>query len=576
MKKNTEIALITTGITLAALWWVLLDDDRDQAGVSKTGNTKKKDDMSSEEKEDAMIAELIHSDEYDSFVKVNHPYTRRLPNRTFKGLHRSATKLDNEVFYKRLQHRYETTQLTITNTSDVEREVRLWAGNKKPPLSPTLPGDVSDHIFRTITVNSNVGTGIYPQGMIVNPFNRYTYIANQLSNNISVLNTEGILVSLITITANGGNLPSSVGDGPVDLAVNSQPSSPNFGRVYVANIIGDRVTVINTQLEVTNTIAVGKRPIGIVFNPFNSNVYVANIAEDTVSVIDTNTGTILETIDVGKAPRSIAVVPKTGSVYVVNSNDDSISVIDTNNVVTNTIENVGNNLTTAAYNPINNSLYVVSSGDNSVIPIDIDTNATKEAIPVGTDPYRVLYNPTNELLYVGNRGDNSFSIIDATDAVIDTLFLGTVGTGVAIDPNSDMIYSSDSTNGTINLISYSRESNKVLINDGYYGKREDFTFSPAVVKHVKFVLSGRERFKVLKLEEDTVTGSTKVKPISFASYNSPQNFGNVAEVFEMNGAIIDGKNGWVFKIAGKQTITILTYFKQIETENILEDALKKL
>ncbi|TSE07916.1 YncE family protein [Aquimarina algiphila] len=570
MKKNTEIALITTGITLAALWWVLLDDDEDQAGVSKTDTTKKKDDVSSEEKEDAMIAELIHSDQYDSFVKVNRLYTRRLPKRTFKGLHRSATKLGNEAFYKRLQDRYETTQLTITNTSDVEREVRLWAGNKKPPLSPTLPGDVADHIFRTVTVNSNLGTGIYPQGIIVNPFNGFTYIANQLSHNISVLNTEGVIVSLIPITANAS---SPFGVSPVDLTVNSQPSSPNFGTVYVANIIGDTVTVINTQLEIVNTIQVGKRPISITFNPFNSNVYIANIADDTISVIDTTTETVIETIGVGKAPRNIAIVPKTGSVYVVNSNDNSISVIDTNNQVTNTIDTAGSELTTIAYHPVNNSLYIVSSGDNTVIPIDLDTNTTRASIPVGADPYRILYNPSNELLYVGNRGDNSYSIVDTTDVVIDTLFLGAVGTGVAIDPNSDMIYSSDSTNGAINIISYSRESNKVLINDGYKARREDFTFNPAIVKHVKFVLSGTERFKVLKLEEETVTGKTNIKPISFSSYNSPQNFGNVAEVFEMNGAIIDGKNGWVFKIAGKQTITILTYYKQYETENILEDAI---
>ncbi|QKX04137.1 hypothetical protein HN014_04185 [Aquimarina sp. TRL1] len=571
MKKNTEIALMTAGITLVALWWVIFDDDRNQTVISKSDNAKKKNyQASSEEKEDAMIAELIHSEGYDSFVQKNRPYIRRLPKRTFKGLQRSVTKLDNESFYKNLQNKYETTQLTITNTSDVEREVRLWAGNKKPPLSSTLPGEVSDHLFRTITISSSQGTGIYPQGIIVNPFNGFTYIANQLSHNISVLNREGIIVSLIPITANAS---SPFGVSPVDLTVDSQPSSPNFGRVYVANIIGDRVTVINTELKVINTIQVGKRPIGIVFNPFNSKVYVANIADDTVSVIDTDTGNVIETISVGKAPRNITVVPDTGNVYVVNSNDNSISVIDTNNVVTNTIENVGNTLTTGAYNPKNNTLYVVSAVDNAIVAIDIDTNTVKDSIPVGADPYRIIYNPTNELLYVGNRGDNSYSIIDSDDAVVDTLFLGIVGTGIAIDHNRDMIYSSDSTNGAINLISYSRESNKVLINDGYYRKREDFTFNPAIVKHVKFVLSGIQRFRVLKLEEDTVTGSTKVTPISFSSYNSPQNFGNVAEVFEMNGAIIDGKNGWVFKIAGKQTITILTYYKQFETEKILEEAI---
>ncbi|WP_027393160.1 YncE family protein [Aquimarina latercula] len=559
MKRNTEIVLITTGITLAALWWVLFDRD------DKDGNdtTKKNDDVSSEEKEDVMVAEVIHSNQNDSFVKVNRPFAKKTSKRIFKGLDRSTIKLNNEAFYKTLQDSYETTQLTITNTSDVEREVRLWAGNKKPPLSPTLPGDVADHIFRTVNVSSSLGTGIYPQGIIVNPFNGFTYIANQLSQNISVLNTEGVLISLVPITANGSSLPNpAYGWGPVDLTVNSQLSSPNFGKVYVANVVGDTITVINTQLEVENTIQVGKRPIGISFNPFNSNVYVANIADDTVSVIDTVTETVIETIGVGKAPRNIAIVASTGSVYVVNSGDDSISVIDTNNQVSSTIDTMGSELTTAAYHPVNNSLYVVSSGDNTVIPIDLGSETLRDKIAVGADPYRIVYNPTNELLYVGNRADDSYSIIDINDTVIDTLFLGAVGTGLAIDPTSDRIYSSDSTNGAINLISYSRESNKVLINDGYYGKREDFTFSPAIVKHVKFVLSGTERFRVLKLEEETVTGKTSIKPLSFSSYNSPQNFGNVAEVFEMNGAIIDGKNGWVFKIAGKQTITILTYYKQ--------------
>lgn len=574
MKKHTEIALITTGITLAALWWILFDDDA-QVGIPKTDNDETEDTLTSAEKEGTIVADPIKTDPYDFFIKGhNSSYTRKPSKRIYSGLDRiTTTKLNNEAFYKRLQNRYETTQLTITNTSDVEREVRLWAGNKKPPLSPTLPGDVADHIFRTVTVNSNLGTGIYPQGIIVNPFNGFTYIANQLSHNISVLNSEGVIVSLIPITANGS---SPFGASPVDLIVNSQLSSPNYGTVYVANVIGDTVTVINKQLEVVNTIQVGKRPIGIAYNSFNSNIYVINIADDTISVIDTSTETVLETTRVGKAPRSITIAPNTGLVYVVNSNDDSISVVDTNNQVTDTIENVGSELTTVAYHPVNNSLYVVSSGDNTVIPIDLDTNTIRSAIPVGTDPYRIIYNPSNELLYVGNRGDNSYSIIDGNDGVIDTLFLGEVGTGVAIDPNTDMIYSSDSTNGTINIISYSRESNKVLINDGYHARREDFTFNPAIVKHVKFVLSGKERFNVLKLEEETVTGTTSVKPISFSSYNSPQNFGNVAEVFEMNGAIIDGKNGWAFKIAGKQTITILTYYKQVETEQILNDAVKTI
>lgn len=565
MKKYTEIAWITTGITLAALCLALFDDDRDQAGSQKPDHDTSKDTLYSKEKQEAVTTELMDSDPYDSFIKTQPTFGGRL----LKSKHPHSP----ETFYKKLQE-YETTQLTITNTSAIEREVRLWAGNKKPPLSPVLPDDVTNHVFQTITVNSTLGTGIYPQGIIVNPFNGFTYIANQLSNTISVLNSEGVIVSLIPIPASGSvNNNSPYGTGPVDLTVNSQSNSPNYGKVYVANVIGNTVAVIDKQLEVVHAIEVGRRPIGISFNPFNSNVYVANIADDTISVIDTTTETVIDTINVGKAPKSITIAPDTGNIYVVNSIDNSISIVNTNNQVVNTIDTTGNTLTTMAYHPVTNSLYVVSSGDSTVIPIDLNTNMTRAAIPVGADPYRIVYNPNNDFLYVGNRGDDSYSIIDTGDVVVDTPFLGAVGTGVAIDPNSDMIYSSDSTTGSITMISNSAQSNKVLINDGYYARREDFTFNPAIVRHVKFVLSGIERFKVLQLEEETVTGNTKVTPISFSSYHSPQNFGNVAEVFEMNGAIIDGKNGWVFKIAGKQTITILTYYEQFETENILEDAI---
>ena len=362
---------------------------------------------------------------------------------------------------------------------------------------------------------------------------------------------------------------------PVDITPISQPSSPNFGDVYVANIIGDTVTVINSQLEVTDTIQVGKRPISILYNPFNEYVYVANIGDNTISVIDILSRTVIDTISVGAA-KSIAVANDTGAIYVLNSNDDSITIIDENLEVINTIENIGIGISTIAYHPLNNFLYAVSSENATVIPINLDTDAIESAIPVGTNPYRIIYNPNNELLYVGNRGDNTYSLIDANNLVLETLSLGSVGTSIGLDPNGAAIYSSDPVLRGVNIITVSEESNQVLINDEYEARREDFKFNPAIVKHVKFVFSGSERFNVLRLEEETVTGTTKVKPISFSNYNSPQNFGNVAEVFEMNGSIIDGKNGWLFTIAAKQTITILTYYEQLEMEEILHENLQTI
>lgn len=562
MKKHTEIVWITAGVGLVALW-MLYERERNNTHTTVLAVPPEEDTQESEE--DQFLDDLLlwHT-VFDSYAPEQQKLAGSKQNRPFGKLQEDYQRFGAAHLYQYLQKKYETTQLTLTNTSDVVREVRLWAGNKKPPLSPLLPGEVSDHIFRTLTINSTQGVGIYPQGILVNPMNGYTYIANQLSNNISVLDERGTLIQFIDIPAYGSSSSPNpaYGWGPVDLTVNSQPSSPNFGKVYVANILADTISVINTQLEVETSIPVGKRPIAVAFNPVNTFVYVANIAADTVSVIDTTTLTVIRTIAVGKAPNAMTLAPNTGVVYVINSKDDSITSISETGTVIDTIENVGNGLTTAAFHPLNNTLYAVASATNEIKAVDLTTHTIRASIPVGTAPYRIVYNPMNTLLYIGNRGDDTYSIIDSTDQVIDTLELGAVGTGLGIDPNSDQLFSTNSTDGGIGLISYSRESKAVLINEEYASRREDFIYHPAIVKHVKFVFSGQERFNVLQLERETVTGTTDILPVSFSNYNSPQNFTNVAEVFEMNGTIIDGKHGWVFKIAAKQTITILTYYKQ--------------
>ena len=562
---TTEMVWITTGVGLAVLWaWYAKDGQLPDTEACALQNEESGDLV----QDDTYTRSLTtHVSPYRSRLKTPLPKTRT-QSIELPGLGRTAAMLGSAAFYKKLQQDYEVTQLTITNHSDIEREVRLWAGHKKPPLSPALPGDIADHIFQTINVSSNAGTGVYPQGIVVNPFNGFIYIANQLSNNISVLDKKGTLIRFIDVAAHNQGSPShpAYGWGPVALAVNSQTDSPNFGKVYVANCIADTVAVISTELSITLTIPVGLRPVAIQFNSFTGKLYTASIAENTATVIDTATENVITTVAVGKAPRSIAVQPETGVVFVVNSGDDTLTILNAEDQPIQTLGNLGEGLTTAVYHPLTQKLYVVAGDGNAVVPITLETMSVQAPIAVGNRPYAIVYHPNSQLLYVGNRGDNTFTIIDQNDIVVNTLALGVVNIGLAVDPASDRLFSTDPNGGSIGLISYSAESSAVTINEEYEAKREDFKFKPALVEHVKFVLSGTARFRVLKLEKETVTGTTTIEPISFNGYHSPQNFGNVAEVFEMKGTIIDGKHGWVFKIGGRQTITLLTYYTQPQTD----------
>jgi YVTN family beta-propeller protein len=562
MKKSTEILVLTTGLGLAALW-VLYGKRRNQNTPEET--VIKID--SSVEAEDDFIEQNLLTQPLSVLSSK-----QLIPQRLVYPRHRLIKKMQQPIirtddFYTDLEQNYDTTQVTITNTSDIKREVHLWSGHKKPPVSPALPGDLPKHIIQTISTNSSQETGIYPQGMLVNPFNGLTYIANQLSDTITVLDGNGV-VKILHLTA---NIINSVNDrSPVDLTVHTYADSPNYGKVYTANILNNTVSVLSRDLEVVKTIPVGIRPIGVTFNPFSKQVYVANIADNTVSIIDTVTETVVATVGVGKSPRSIVIHPENGHAYVLNSGDNSITVLDTNLMVITTIPDIGDTPTTGVYHPVNNHLYVVSSGTNTVIPIDLDTNIPKAAIAVGANPYKIAYHPTRKLMYVGNRDDDTFSLIDTSDTVLTTLSLGKVNTGIAIDIKNDRMYSNNPTSGSISLITYSKDSSAVTINEGYIEKQEDFRFNPAMVEHVKFVLSGIERFSVLQVQEVSMSGAIDTYPISLSRYSHPQNFGNVYEVSGLKGTVLNGQNGWLFQIAPKQTITLITYYHQIKRGQFLD------
>ncbi|WP_062062705.1 YncE family protein [Aquimarina longa] len=552
MKKSTEIALLTS-IGLVALFTLLKCS-------SQKAKTKALDAEASSD-EDGFITAAKHIDAKPT--KVISESSKSLKNQRNKRPEKRLFKKTIATTNPSILQQQEKNQLTITNTSSIERAIHLWSGHKKPPLSPVLSGDIKDHSVHTISIENSTQPNIYPQGMLINPFNGYTYIANQLSSTISILNSDGSLIRSIAIHPS-----SAYGSSPVDLAVNSLADSPNYGKVYVANILNNTVSILTTTLEVENTIVVGVRPIGITFNTVNQQLYVANIGENTVSVLDA-TENLIATIPVGKYPRSIAFHPERGDSYVLNSGDNSITVLDQNNTAETTITDIGDGLTTAIFNPINAKLYVVSSRSNSVIPINLETHTKETEISVGAAPYRIVYNPNTELMYVGNRYDNTFSIINSIDQVIETLALGVVNTGVVVDIKNDLIYSTDTTGSSISLISYKKESSAVRINEEYYSNREDFTFNPVKIQHVKFVFSGTKRFEVLTLQKETIAGKASTHSISLSKYSSPQNFNTIAEVTEFKDTILNGRVGWLFSIAPKQTITIITYYRQIEMQQLL-------
>lgn len=466
------------------------------------------------------------------------------------------------AWYDWLRKEFKVTQVRIHNSSTEQKTISLWGANQEKGISTPTASDVEDHV---LTETITIGGGVHPQGILTNPANGLSYVANQLSNNVSILNAQGQVIHLVALEPS--NFPGY--NSPVALAVNTDSSSSNYGKVYVVGSVANTVSVIDLSHQLTATIAVGSRPLAIAFNAINQNLYVANFAENKVSVIDTVSETLSTTFEVGQGPIAIGINTINGEMYVVNSSDNSLRVYDLNHTLRSTINGLGSQPIAIAYHPLNKEMYVVAMDSNEIFAIDTLSYTVVASIAVGNGPKSIVYNTNNQFLYIGNKTDNTYTIIAADKQIRATLSLGTVNNSFAINQASNILFSTNTSAGTIGIIAYASQSSSISIDEDYLQKNQDFQYNPALLKHVKFVLSGSEQFKLLKLQERSINGSLKESPISFSSYQSPQSYLNVSEVYQMEGRIIDGTTTWIFNIAPLQTITILLYYRQFKMYQLL-------
>jgi YVTN family beta-propeller protein len=153
-----------------------------------------------------------------------------------------------------------------------------------------------------------------PRGVAVSPDGSKVYVT--FSNDVSVINPATRDQKVIS---DGGLLP-------VGVAV-----SPDGSKYYVANEGSDNISVIDTVTNaVTARIAVGSKPFGVAVSRDGSKVYVTNTGSDTVSAILMKTDPPTVTpISVGHSPKGVALTPDGSKVFVVNEGSGSVSAIGT-------------------------------------------------------------------------------------------------------------------------------------------------------------------------------------------------------------------------------------------------------
>jgi fibronectin-binding autotransporter adhesin len=266
----------------------------------------------------------------------------------------------------------------------------------------------------------------------------FLYAPNTNDDNASVYTTNADGTLTATTTIGVGNFPGYV-------AVRGDQAF-----AYIANQTSDNLSVINTATQsVTQTIATGTSPQGVVVSPSGTTVYVANnaTASNSISVYsaNTSTGQLTLTTTIGlpanSQPVGVAITPDGTKLYVVDQNTNAVSVISTSTNTVLTTFAVGNTPTDVAVNPAGTRAYVTNFFDGTVSVINISTNAVIATVTTGDNPRGVVVSPDGRHFYVVNNTAGTISAYDAsTNALISTVSDTSGPVGVTVSPNGTTLY----------------------------------------------------------------------------------------------------------------------------------------
>lgn len=247
------------------------------------------------------------------------------------------------------------------------------------------------------------------QGITVNPGGGRLYVMCESCDQVFIVNETG-----------GAPKAISVGRDPRGLAFDGLN-----GEVYVANFLSNNVSVIDSgSSALIQTIPIpgpslgGGGPGSVACDPVTGDIYVGvhgnvNFSPGNVTIINGSTNRIVGAFYLwwGPGPSALSVDAATNQVYVA---DDYLNVVwsfnlSTGNVVSETP--VGLSPEAMSYDPANGYLYVTNSGSSNVSVINTTTNRAVGSIAVGLAPMGIAFDAANGNLYVANEGSGTVSAI---------------------------------------------------------------------------------------------------------------------------------------------------------------------
>ncbi|KAB3529872.1 YncE family protein [Alkaliphilus serpentinus] len=167
-----------------------------------------------------------------------------------------------------------------------------------------------------------IPTGQMPHGMVLSKDQERLFVANQGSKTITEIITEkNIKRKCYSVDGNPWHLKLS-SDGKLLFAVHYSHLYQRKGKIFVYRV---------EDMELMNTIAIGKMPVEVACDKINERLYISDSDMDVLHVYNLQANKAEEPINVGKMPHGLEMDYEKEEIYVTGIHSNTLHVVDFKN-----------------------------------------------------------------------------------------------------------------------------------------------------------------------------------------------------------------------------------------------------
>ena len=212
----------------------------------------------------------------------------------------------------------------------------------------------------------------------------------------------------------------------------------------------EQVKSNNSESTEPITISVGKGPDALFLTPDELKLYVANVEGTSISVINTNTDKVTKTIEGFQNPWGITKI--SNSKIIVSNYGGQVTVVDFQTEAVVGEKTFSTKFGGITSNADGSTLFVIAIPEKKVYKLDATTLDSLDSYDTGNNPEGVELSSNDSLLMVTNTSDGTISIINVNNKSTSLLSPGGKPELIHATKNGSKIYVSNFTLNKVHVL----------------------------------------------------------------------------------------------------------------------------